>query len=203
MTDQTTLDWRRDLLVRALYGELSEDEQRQFEMLLDTDRALRDEYDELKAARSALAELAEDEPLPRDVEPLRLPVPVRWPRMLLSAAAGFAVAASVFLALLVSGLRIDRIDGGLLVSLSPEPVEVAEPIELEVVTRAEFDAFAQALVEHTGARLTELEQRQTGAQLEVAQALYDALAMQQQQQYIDLRARLDQAVYASWQSAGR
>ena len=203
MNDDRALDSRQELMIRALYGELGEDEEQQFDQLLAQDRGAREEWEELKAARTALAELGDDERERPRSEPVQFSAPVRWPRLAAAAAAGFAAAASVFFALLLSGLRVDRIDGGMIVRLDQEPIPVAEPIELDVVTRAEFDAFAQAMVESTAAHLTDLERRQTGAQIEVAQALYDALAVHQQQQYMDLRTRLDEAVYASWQGSGR
>jgi hypothetical protein len=103
--------------------------------------------------------------------------------------------------LLGAGLRIDGTGSGLLVSFGGPSTEgfgtdVAVPAGGEVrLTRSELAALAQVMVDATTARLDQLERRQTSSQTEVARALYDALAGQQQQQYNDLRARIDYAAF--------
>ncbi|MEZ4650326.1 MAG: hypothetical protein R3E97_16380 [Candidatus Eisenbacteria bacterium] len=49
------LDPRIDMMVAALYGELTDDELRRFDALLAEDPALRSEWDELRGTRTALA----------------------------------------------------------------------------------------------------------------------------------------------------
>ncbi len=128
-----------------------------------------------------------------------------WRRPAFTAGAGFAAAASLFVALLLAGLRVDATDGGLLVRFAPasdETVATDEaPVGPEVVarggepvTREEFARFADLLVQATSAQLGDLERRQSANQVQLVGALYDALSVDQRRQYDDLRTRLDAAM---------
>jgi hypothetical protein len=63
MSDES-LDPRIDTMMAALYGELSESEERAFRRLLETDPALRAEWDELQGSRSLLAGWKVEETVP-------------------------------------------------------------------------------------------------------------------------------------------
>jgi anti-sigma factor RsiW len=199
-------------MIAALYGELPEHEMLKFEAALERDDDLRKDWDELRGARASLQQLAQEESEPDFT--FRLPpakalvgsdanvVPFR--RWLMASAAGFAAAASIFLVLLVVGLRVDRTPGGVLVRFGGAAAETGATVRAaggvvgqEYPTRAEFAALAEALIGTTSVRLDELERRQSNTQAEVARALYDALAVQQQRQYDDLRSQIQLAVLRS------
>jgi anti-sigma factor RsiW len=191
--DPTRLDEWRDRMVAALYDELPESERRRLEAHLEEDPGLRREWDELREARRMLQTLGGDLPS-GEVVPIGAPrvggraaVRRRW---LLPAAAGFAAAATVFLGLLAAGLRVDRTGDGVLVRFGDGPAVAAAPTD-QLVTRDELEMVAASLVEATAARMQQLESRQAGVQTELTRALYDALAVQQQRQYEDLRFRIE------------
>jgi hypothetical protein len=64
---EENLDPRIDRMMAALYGELSESEERAFHRLLETDEALRAEWEELRGARRAIAGWEVKERVPRFV----------------------------------------------------------------------------------------------------------------------------------------
>lgn len=144
-----TVDPRIDKMVAYLYGELPESEERAFRRLLETDDALRAEYEELAATRDTLRgwEVEEHAPSFVLVEPAS-PAPAHrnrataedgwWARFLerirtvaVTPAWGLAAAAVVLLVLAVGGFRVERVDGGVAFrfgdSRTPEPVQVATP----------------------------------------------------------------------------
>jgi hypothetical protein len=214
MTDRPIDSWR-DTMVAALYGELSDDEMREFEALLEQHDELRHDWQELLQVRAGLQRLArEDEepsfafrlpPAQATAEQASKVVPL-W-RWAVASAAGFAAAASIFLVLLTAGLRVDRTAGGVLVRFggtAGEATAVSQAVDdsaawvgQETITRAEFAALADALIGATAARLDELERRQVYSQAEVARALYDALAVQQQRQYDNLTSQIQLALLRS------
>lgn len=211
MTDQPLDPWR-DRMISALYDELSEREMKDFEAALERDVDLRKDWDELRAARASLQQLARDEAAPEfafrmpPVDPSRASdtkvVPL-W-RWALASAAGFAAAASIFLVLLVAGLRVDRTTGGVLVrfgdTVAGDAMAASGPGEgfvgagQDYLTRAEFATLAEVLIDTTAVRLNELDRRQSNSRAEVARALYDALALQQQRQYHDLSNQIQLAL---------
>jgi hypothetical protein len=206
MNDEERLDHWRDRMVAALYGELEPAAKRELEEALAGDDALRRDWEELQQARVALRELAGREgreveaPAHRSALLWSPPVQRGARRWLLAGGVGFAAAAVLFLGLLVAGLRVDRTPAGLLVRLDGSPAAELEAATAMApaagqrgVTRAEFAEVAQALFDGTTARLDELERRQTGAQVELTQALYDALAVRQERQFDDLRNRIELA----------
>lgn len=216
--NERPLDQVHDWMIAALYGELAEEERAQLEAALEQDEDLRREWDELNEARACLQLL--DEPPQPAAEPFRFASPaaaepvttarvIPLRQWLLPAAAGFAAAATLFLGLLLAGLRVDRTPGGVLVGFGTPTAEAApaaqqtEPAAAtdtllasqRLISREELAMFAQVVAETTVARLNQLEQRQTRSQAEVAQALYEALAVSQQRQYVDLRNRIELAVH--------
>lgn len=211
MTEQP-LDGMRDRMVRALYGELPDDERRELEQAMASDETLRRDWQELQEARAMLEVLRDDEARPRHAgslageHPFRLPAerapwsPGRWA---LASAAGFMLAVLLGGGLLASGLRVDRTPGGLVVRFGPEggpdptlqaaSTRTVAPDGQEYLTRSEFVAITQALVGATAARFDDLERRQTETQTETAKLLFRALSTRQERQYNDLRTRLDLA----------
>jgi hypothetical protein len=209
MTERPIDPWR-ETMVAALYGELSDAEMREFETMLEQHEELRQDWQELLEARAGLQRLAREDEAPSfsfaqppfaEEEPPKIVPLWRWA---VASAAGFAAAASIFLALLVAGLRVDRTPGGVLVrfggpaagtAASLQAVDGSVPsVGQESITRAEFSALAEALIGATAARLDELERRQVTSQAEVARALYDALAVQQQRQYDNLTSQIQLAL---------
>jgi hypothetical protein len=217
MTDRPLDHWR-ERMVDALYGELSDAERTELETELARDPNLRRDLEELTEARAALRRLLESTE-GAEQEPAAVAWGTRpgWPepgrrspwRTVLAAGIGFAAAASLFVGLLFAGLRVDRTRAGVLVHLdrSPIPVAVAtvSPDLDPYPTRDELAVIAELLATSTAHRLDQLERRQAVVQAEVAQTLYDALAVAQQRQYHDLRNRIDLAVYrpADLQLPGR
>lgn len=193
MNDERRLDEWRDRMVAALYDELPADERQLLEARLESDPGMRREWDELRETRRMLRSLAGDLPegavVPFEARPAGggSTATRRW---LPPAAAGFAAAATVFLCLLAAGLRVDRTGDGVLVRFGGGPP--AAPVAADqVVTRDELEMVAASLVEATALRMEQLESRQSGVQAELTRALYDALAVQQQRQYEDLRYRIE------------
>jgi hypothetical protein len=199
-------------MVAALYGELSDDEMREFEAQLERDEELRQDWQELLEARAGLQRLAREEeatsfsftmpPEQASAGQSGNVVPL-W-RWAVASAAGFTAAASIFLVLIVAGLRVDRTQDGVLVRFGGTASDTAAASQTvdgfaaqggqQTLTRAEFAAFADALIGATAARLDELERRQVSSQAEVARALYDALAVQQQRQYDSLTSQIQLAL---------
>ena len=195
------LDPMREKMVAALYGELSTAEMRQFEEILADNEALRAEWDELRGTRRfiSVAGDGEDETEFSFTLPVELPEQqaghrsggaVRSPwRRWGAVAAGFAAAAAIFGALLFSGLRVDRTPGGLFIGFSGATASL---------TREDFSSFARELVTATDQRLTRMEERRTGEQAVLARGFLEALdvqqqglALHQQRNYEDLRARVE------------
>lgn len=209
MSDEHRLDEWRDRMVRALYDELPAEERRRLEERLETDPELGREWHELEEARRLVASLAGDVPaatdLVRSQAPPRTNRRVVWLRRAAAAGVGFAAAATVFVGLLVAGLRVDRTPAGVLVGFGGVPAAAgatASPTS-GLVTRRELEAVASSLAVATAARMDDLERRQAGVQTQLTNALYDAIAAQQQRQYQDLRYRIDRtaAQVGSWYPA--
>jgi hypothetical protein len=121
------LDPRIQKLMASLYGELSEEEEREFQALLAEDDALRAEWEELNDARVFLkawdaAEPAQGfvfvEPQPRGPVRARRAPGGRfgWGRRLADLlpppAWGFAGATAALVVLILAGFRVDRVDNG-------------------------------------------------------------------------------------------
>jgi hypothetical protein len=126
------LDPRRQMLIGALYEELSPEEQGAFEALLEEDASLRADWEELRETRRVLAEasgeetatgfdyLAEDAAAAGDspgfLARLRAGFRGGW-----IPAWSFAGATLMLLVMLGAGFRIDRVDGGLVFRFGPGP----------------------------------------------------------------------------------
>jgi len=116
------LDPKMQKLVAALYGELSGEEEKEFQELLESDPALRAEWEELQASRFVLASLEgeetapdfvflTDEPRPAHGEPRDFAGRLR--RWFGAGPAWGLAAAAVIVALLgLADFRIQRVDGG-------------------------------------------------------------------------------------------
>jgi anti-sigma factor RsiW len=108
-------DARRERLVAALYGELEPAEQRELERELAGDPALRAEMEELEEARGWLREWKPDEAPPSfTIVAQDRARPMRRTRAAFLAWA-FGGATVALSALLIAGLRVDRVDGGVAV----------------------------------------------------------------------------------------
>jgi hypothetical protein len=127
MSDER-LDPRIDTMMAALYGELSESEERAFRRLLETDPALRAEWDELQGSRSLLAGWKVEETVPSFVlvgDPVAPPARKRaaaaaagagWWSRLTEAVRGFgatpawglATVGAAVAAFLIADARVDR-----------------------------------------------------------------------------------------------
>jgi len=200
-------DWH-ERMVAALYGEMEEDERREFDTAIAGDETLAIEWEELRHARALLAShlvaASEDEDpylLPAEILPKRSlqrasVVPFRsW---VTASGIGFAAAAVLFVVLLIGGLRMDRTSDGLLLAFGHGSTATGanQPRSADVLTREEFADFARVMIGATAERFDELERRQANVQAEVAQALFDALSQSQLRQYDDLRARIELASFA-------
>jgi len=124
------LDPRRQMLIGALYEELSPEEQSAFEALLDEDASLRADWEELRETRRVLAEASAEETAPGFrflAEDAAAPVasPGFFTRLRAGFQSGwvpawsFAGATLVLLVMLVAGFRIDRVDGGVAFRFGP------------------------------------------------------------------------------------
>jgi len=134
MTD-TPLDPRRDALISALYGELSEEEERSFRLLLAEDPDLRADREDLEEAR---AFLKSDVPSPSPGFVFMAPaaasgraaarVPVRASGVLarlrarlLTPAGAFAATAVAAVILILAGFRVDRTGSSVTLGFGPSP----------------------------------------------------------------------------------
>lgn len=130
------LDAGRQMLIRALYEELSPEETLSFEKLLEENADLRADWEELRATRRLLAPAVERE----EVSPFEVPEPLSGPAASAPSTSGsagffgrlrpglrsgwipawgFAGATAALLVLLALGLRVDRVDQGVVVRLGP------------------------------------------------------------------------------------
>lgn len=207
MTNQP-LDSRHEQLIAALYGELSADEEKAFFALLETDAALKREWDELNetknfmsAARGEetehefeLAIAAEgftfDASAVEDITPERYftqpasSAPPRekrsgwlaWLDLLRTPAMGFAAVAAALVIMVLSGLRVDSIDGGMLVHFGPLPTTTEMPVgampgtsltpgsmqfaSSDYVTHEELMNYSQSLMNMTEARMISQQDQQ-------------------------------------------
>lgn len=136
----SSLDPRIDLLVAALYGELSAEESARFEKLLAEDEEIRREWRELQGTRQALAGWQIEESPPsfvlveaRPTAPIAQAPRRSWfgpVRALWEAPAriGWAVAAAAILLLVLSALdfRVEVGDGVLAFRLGESAPQLAE-----------------------------------------------------------------------------
>ena len=211
--NDTVLDEQRDRMVAALYGELGEPELQTLHAAIAADAELQADWRELQAMRQ-LIQIAEEAPAAVAPAPATTPShPIR--RVLASFSSsrlaasglGFAMAATLFMVLLIGGLRVDRTPNGLLVRLDgsiASDIAVAsafgsgDPDRTRPgVSQTEMAELAQALASVTAARLDLLERRQGESQAGMTRALYDALLINQQQQYVDLRNRIERVAYTA------
>ncbi len=141
MSDEN-LDPRIQKLVASLYGELPEDEEREFQGQLAGDAGLREEYETLRSARSLLGawETGESAPGFVFVEERERPRAAggRWSRLrgaMTPPAWGFAAAAALLAVLVASGFRMDRLPDGVAFRFGPPRTSIgAAPPSVAGVT---------------------------------------------------------------------
>jgi hypothetical protein len=214
----------RATMVAALYGELGEPERRALLERVAGDPALQAEWEELQEAQALLrrAEVAEPMPefvflapaLPETAPRATRPRTRAWGGWRLPAI-GFALATAALLALMVGGLRVDRMDHGLALHWGPSPVPVpagttlagipiepagsgaaaeakpADPSRGTYLTRNELVAYTQELVRVMGSDLTDYDQRRSGETVYMVREAFDELARRHQLDYERLDARVD------------
>src|SRR5215510_3664149 len=119
MKDES-LDPKRQTMIAALYGELSAEELATFHALLDEDATLRAEWEELREARALLETATINEPVhaPEFVFIDRSRSETKPKRRFswlpaFSPAWGFASVAACLAILMGTGLRMDRMDNGI------------------------------------------------------------------------------------------
>jgi len=219
-------DDRNDLraeMVAALYGELGESERQALMERVAADPALRAEWEELEQARSLLRRAEVAEPVPDFVFLAPAPVAAPAARTIRTRAwggwrlpaLGFAMAAAALLALMVGGLRVDRMDHGLALRWGPAPIPTmttgpaltgiplepsvpslaveAQPVQADrgsYLTRNELVAYTQELVRVMGTDLTDYDRRRSGETVYMIREAFDELARRQQQDYERLDARI-------------
>lgn len=228
MTRPEDLAAVRATMVAALYGELSEPERRALLERIATDPALRAEWDELQEAKALLRRAEVAEPVPDFVFLAPTPPAMRarthaWSGWRMPAL-GFALATAALLALMVGGLRVDRMDHGLALHWGPSPVPVpagtpmagipiepagsgtaaeakpADPGRGSYLTRNELVAYTQELVRVMGSDLTDYDRRRSGETVYMVREAFDELARRQQQDYerLDARVRLIESGLAAF-----
>jgi hypothetical protein len=122
------VDPRIDKLIASLYGELSEEQERELQRLLAEDAALRAEWEELRSTRAILKGWEVEEAPPSfvivggeagTVPSARAPIG-RWDRLKArlerlapSPAWGLAAAALLLAGLALADFQIQRVDGGI------------------------------------------------------------------------------------------
>lgn len=186
MSDES-LDPRIDTMMAALYGELSESEERAFLRLLETDPALRAEWDELRGSRNLLAAWSVEETVPSFVlvgDPIaptarkaaRRTSPGWWGRFLDSMrgfgagpAWGLATAAAVAAVFLIGNARTaSRLSemqaevAALKAQSASAPAPVGNPL----------DTTAGALASGAGLELTTRPPKSGGSEIVQASGSY-------------------------------
>ncbi len=155
MTDEP-LDPRIDRMMAALYGELSETEERGFRRLLEKDDALRAEFEELKGTREILGDWEVEERVPSFVlvdravaEPSSSSAKRRasagpgWFERFREAARAFgrqpawglATAAVALLVLAIAGFRVEKLDGGVAFRFGEPTAPESAPFDDSVLDR--------------------------------------------------------------------
>jgi hypothetical protein len=208
MSGPDDLNTQRERMVAALYGELDDAGLRELRRRIAADPGLRAEWDELQEARTLLRQVEPAEHAPEFV--FLAPAKGRARGGWRLPALGFGLATVALLALLVSGLRVDRLDGGLALRWGPErPVLTGIPLEPATgraapevrpvvaedrgyLTRAELVTYTQELVRVMGSDLTDYDQRRSGEVLYLIHQVQDELSRRQQLDYERLDARIEE-----------
>ena len=131
-----SLDPRKQMLVAALYGELSAEEEAEFEAMLATDETLRAEFEELGGTRAFLGEWEFSDPVPSfvfmDREPEAGSARGLWVRLAARMQTpiptwGFAAATVAMAVLILTGFRVDWVDNGIAFRFgNPPPVTIPQ-----------------------------------------------------------------------------
>ena len=146
------------LLMDYLYGEMNDEQRREFEQMLKDDPALAQEIQDLRETRSILATVEEEEPQPTlvSIKPYVSP----WHRW----GWPVGIAASLLLLLGLTNARFEAADGQVTLSFGKsEPVaaQITEPTTITPVVKTE-ESFEQKLLTVDSVwqtRMVEQEQR--------------------------------------------
>jgi hypothetical protein len=222
---EESLDPKRQLLIAALYGELDEETLGQFQALIDEDPVLRAEWEELRETRALLETAVEPAATPEFVflEPARAAATPRrfWGLPAFSAAWGFASVAACLAILMGAGLRMDRVDNGLILRFGPAPApkpaatvpavdkprETAPPFTTPLpvdgvrgeatsqtgppVTRDDLNRYSTRMLDAMTHLVDESQDRQRREFAYMMGRFYEEMTDEQQRKYESLRQRVD------------
>jgi anti-sigma-K factor RskA len=128
----------QELMIAAIYGELSPDEEREFEGLIESDAAIRAEFEELSETRNVLEKWDVSAPTtgfvfvdPAETTPARKPGGLRnrlagWFNSPIPTW-GFAATSVALAVLILAGFRVDRVENGVAFRFGPETRQVTSP----------------------------------------------------------------------------
>ena len=133
---QDAMDPRKEKLIAALYGELSPEDEREFEAMLAEDGELRSEFEELQGTRTFLKqwELPDAAPnfvfMDEKLESAGREGQGFWARLKRGLSApipswGFAGATMALAVLILTGFRVDWVNHGVVFRFGSEPATVA------------------------------------------------------------------------------
>jgi len=223
MNDES-LDPKRQTMIAALYGELSTEEQARFEVLLSEDATLRAEWEELRETRALLETVTANEPAhtpefvfidraQKESKPKRrfawLPA--------FSPAWGFAATTACLAILIGAGLRMDRVENGLVLRFGPGPVAkpaqeaspqkntspiVEPPISTSVpprgetvsqtgVTRDDLNQYSARMLDALTRLVDDSQDRQRKEMADLMGQFYEVMSNEQQRKYQSLVQRMD------------
>lgn len=132
MSDETRA---QELMIGAIYGELSPDEEREFENLIEGDAAIRSEFEELRDTRNVLEKWDVGDPTtgfvfldPTETTPTRKPGGL-WSRLTGWFSTpipswGFAATSVALAVLILAGFRVDRVENGVAFRFGSETPQV-------------------------------------------------------------------------------
>ena len=218
----TTLDPKRQLLIAALYGELDADGEARFQAAIDEDPVLRAEWDELRETRALLETASAAEPaITREFVFVRPPeTKATWRQRFFtfSPAWGFASVACGLVILLGAGLRLDRVDNGLVVRFGqapvpqtqpkPEPVtptrrpEITVPVPVDgdvritptsahALTREDLNRSTIRTLEAMSNMVDDAQMEQNHKMAMILGQFYEEMRDEQDRKYRDLRQRVE------------
>ncbi len=128
----------QELMIAAIYGELSSDEEREFEALIEGDAAIRSEFEELRDTRTVLEKWDVSAPTrgfvfvdPAETTATRKPGGLRarltgWFSTPIPIW-GFAATSVALAVLILAGFRVDRVENGVAFRFGPETPQVDSP----------------------------------------------------------------------------
>ncbi|HYV51115.1 MAG TPA: hypothetical protein VE910_04370 [Dongiaceae bacterium] len=223
MKDET-LDPKRQTLIAALYGELDAEELGKFQALLDEDAALRAEWEELREARALLETAAVNEPaytpefvfIDRSQKEAKAKRRFSWLPSL-SPAWGFASVAACLAILMSAGLRMDRVENGLVLRFGPAPVpqqtapaqtvtpsETKSPLTTPIspngvrveptaqaLTRDDLNQYSERMLGALTQLVGDAQDRQRKEFADLMGRFYEEMSGEQQRKYQSIMQRVD------------